>query len=285
MSKSGMLKLLSSSKCHGGQLHKFEHTSSVLGGLPAKFSVFLPPTAEVRNFPVLFFLSGLTCNEDNFITKAGAVPFAARHNIALICPDTSPRGAGAPGEDDAYDFGTGAGFYVNATTPDFQKHYRMYDYINSELFDLVHAEFNTTKATSIFGHSMGGHGALISYLKNPGKYASVSAFSPICNPTQCPWGEKAFSGYLGEDREAWKAYDATELMKAYDGPKGEILIDQGVADNFYPAKQLLPENFETVCKEKGHPLNLRMQEGYDHSYWFIQTFCEDHIIFHSKALG
>jgi len=284
MSKTGALKLLSTSRCYGGQLHKFEHVSSVLGGLPAKFSVFLPPTADTRTFPVLFFLSGLTCNEDNFITKAGAVPFAARHNIALICPDTSPRGAGAPGEDDAYDFGTGAGFYVNATTADFKTHYNMYDYINSELYDLVHSEFNTTSKASIFGHSMGGHGALISYLKNPGKYQSASAFSPICNPTQCPWGEKAFMGYLGEDREAWKAYDATELMKSYNGPKKEILIDQGVADNFYPAKQLLPENFQSVCDEVSHPVKIRMQEGYDHSYWFIQSFVEDHIIFHSKAL-
>jgi len=284
MSTNAALKLLSSARCYGGQLNKYEHVSSVLGGLPAKFSVFLPPTAGTRQFPVLFFLSGLTCNEDNFIQKAGAAQFAARHNIGLICPDTSPRGAGAPGEDDAYDFGTGAGFYVNATTESFKAHYHMYDYINSELYNLVHSEFNTTGKASIFGHSMGGHGALISYLKNPGKYQSVSAFSPICNPTKCPWGEKAFTGYLGEDQETWKAYDATELMKSYAGPKNTILIDQGVADNFYPAGQLLPENFQTVCDEVKHPLDLRMQEGYDHSYWFIQTFVEDHIIFHSKSL-
>jgi len=267
-------------KSFGGVTRKYEHVSAVLGGLKANFCIFLPPDHENKPYPVLIFLSGLTCNEDNFITKAGAQKLAAQQGIAIACPDTSPRGANIPGEDDGWDFGTGAGFYVNATTEGWNKNYKMFDYINKEFVSLLKSQFNTNGNFSITGHSMGGHGSLICFLKNPGLYKSCSAFAPICNPSheECQWGLKNFTGYLGdENKNAWKEYDACELMKLYDGPKVKILIDQGKADGFLPKKQLMPDHFQQVCDEKSYPVEIRMQEGYDHSYFFISTFIDDHI--------
>jgi len=250
-----------------------------------QFSVFLPPQAEHAKVGALYWLSGLTCNDQNFITKAGAQRAAAKHGIALICPDTSPRGVQIEGQDKDWDFGVGAGFYVNATEPKWHEHYNMYDYVTKELPDLVNANLPVDPAkTSIFGHSMGGHGALICALKNPNAYKSVSAFAPISNPMLCPWGKKAFSGYLGADEEAWKSYDATVLVKGYNGPKLEILIDQGTEDNFYKEKQLLPENFQAACEGTLVTPKVRMQEGYDHSYYFIATFIDDHLDWHASFL-
>mmetsp|Transcript_4061 Transcript_4061/g.7843 ORF Transcript_4061/g.7843 Transcript_4061/m.7843 type:complete len:288 (-) Transcript_4061:194-1057(-) len=273
---------LSAARCFGGFVKKFSHDSAVTK-TSMKFSVFLPPQAEHTKVPALYWLSGLTCNEDNFIQKAGACKYAAKEGIALICPDTSPRGTDIEGEHDGWDFGSGAGFYVNATEEKWKDNYNMYDYVTKELISLAEADLPITNVRSVFGHSMGGHGALICYLKNPGLYKSVSAFAPICNPVNCPWGLKAFSGYLGENKEDWKAYDATELV-ASAGVKDAILIDQGADDNFYTGKQLLPENFVAACKQAGTPLTYRLQPGYDHSYWFIQSFVEDHITFHAQAL-
>ncbi|KAJ3000204.1 hypothetical protein HDV02_000117 [Globomyces sp. JEL0801] len=230
--------------------------------------------SKVNSKP-LFFLSGLTCNEDNFIQKSCALKYAQEFGLILICPDTSPRGLNIEGEDDSWDFGSGAGFYVNATIAKFEK-YQMYSYVNEELFSLAKELGIDTSKASIFGHSMGGHGALISALKNPGKYQSVSAFAPICNPVNCAWGKKAFTGYLGTNEELWKAYDATHLAQQYSGSPLDILIDQGSVDSFLEQKQLLPENFVGV---KNQHLNVeyRVQEGYDHSYFFIQTFSKQHI--------
>lgn len=229
----------------------------------------------------------MSCTEDNFIQKAGACKAAAEHGIALICPDTSPRGANIEGEEDGWDFGTGAGFYVNATEDKWSANYNMYDYVTKELPTLIESEFNVIPGKkSVMGHSMGGHGALICALKNPDAYASVSAFAPICNPTKCPWGEKAFTGYLGSV-DAGKEYDATELVLA-SGPFAsydDILIDQGTADSFLPAGQLLPEKFEAACKEKGQNCTVRMQDGYDHSYYLMATFMEEHVAFHAKRLA
>jgi S-formylglutathione hydrolase len=280
------LKQLSSNKCFGGFVQRFQHLSAVLG-CEMKFSVFLPPNASSdRRVPVIYYLSGLTCTDENFITKAGAQRAAAKHGIALICPDTSPRGVPIEGDHDSWDFGVGAGFYVNATEEKWARHYRMYDYVTRELPTLVNQNLPVDPArVSIFGHSMGGHGALICALKNPGLYKTVSAFAPICNPINCPWGQKAFRGYLGENQEAWKEWDATCLVKGYNGPPLDILIDQGTADNFLPQGQLLPEAFEAASRENSHiGLKLRMQEGYDHGYYFIATFIEDHIEHHAALL-
>ena len=235
---------------------------------------------------MLYYLSGLTCTDDNFTTKAGAQRAAAAHGIALVAPDTSPRGAGSPGEDDNWDFGTGAGFYVDATTPGFTEHYNMYSYITAELPELINSQFNVDPARkSICGHSMGGHGSLMAALKNPGMYKSASAFSAICNPMNCPWGTKAFTGYLGEDKEAWKGYDASVLAAAYAGPKLSLLLDQGGADEFLEKKQLLPEVLvEAAAPNAALDVELRMQPGYDHSYYFIATFIEDHINFAATFL-
>lgn len=279
------LNLLSSNKCFGGVLQKFSHTSAVLGGLTAKFNVFLPAASNSRRVPTLMYLSGLTCTEDNVIHKAGGMQFAAAHNLALLCPDTSPRGAGVSGEDDSYDFGTGAGFYVDSTQQPWLDNYRMYSYVTSELLGVAKAELPITDDVSVTGHSMGGHGALICFLKNPGAFKSCSAFSPIVNPTKVPWGEKALAGYLGKDREIWKEYDATELAKSYAGPAAEILIDQGTEDQFLE-NQLKPGNFGEACKENERlTANIRMQDGYDHSYFFIQTFFEDHVKHAANALS
>jgi S-formylglutathione hydrolase len=272
----------SSAKCFGGFIRRYSHFSHVLQ-CTMHFTVFVPPQSANKP-PVLYWLSGLTCTDENFITKAGAQKSAALNNIFLVCPDTSPRGVNIEGETDSWDFGSGAGFYVTATDPKWSKHYNMYDYVVNELPHLINNNFSVDSThNSIFGHSMGGHGALICALKNPGKYKSVSAFAPISNPINCPWGQKAFTGYLGSNKENWKNWDATELVNQYNGPNLDILIDQGTEDKFLGEKQLLPENFQSAASSKHH-LTLRMQEGYDHSYYFISTFIDDHIKHHAAHL-
>ena len=279
---SSSLSEVSRVKCFGGHQAVVRHTSSALG-CPMTFGIFLPSASLRGPCPVLYWLSGLTCTEQNFITKAGAQAHAERHGIILVAPDTSPRGDGVP-DDPAYDLGCGAGFYVNATQEPWSRHYKMYDYITAELPALVEASFPAmTDRRGIFGHSMGGHGALIAALKNPGRYRSVSAFSPIGAPSASPWGEKAFRAYLGEDREAWRAYDAASLV-ASATERLPILVDQGDADQFLE-NQLKPELFKQACEAAGHPLTLRMQPGYDHSYYFIATFVGDHIDHHAAALS
>lgn len=235
---------------------------------------------------MLYYLSGLTCTDENFTTKAGAQRVAAQHGLAIVAPDTSPRGAGVEGEDESYDFGTGAGFYVDATTPKFAHNYNMYSYVTKELPEVIDSNFAVDGSRkAVFGHSMGGHGALICALKNPGMYKSCSAFSAICHPSNCPWGQKAFNGYLGSDKEAWKAYDATELIGKYAGAPLPILCDQGSADDFLAQGQLLPDDLAAAAKGNSSvELSMRSQEGYDHSYYFISTFVEDHIGFHAKHL-
>jgi len=282
-----MLELLSSHACHGGEQRIYRHDSQTVG-LPMRFSVYLPPQAlqANANVPALFYLAGLTCTEETFPVKAGAQRFAAQHGIALIAPDTSPRGAGVPGESAAWDFGVGAGFYVDATQQPWAKHYRMYSYVRDELRETVLANLPVDGARlGIFGHSMGGHGALMLALRNPEIYRSVSAFAPIAAPSQCPWGVKAFSGYLGEDREGWRKYDSSELVaQASRKFKEGILVDQGLADQFL-AEQLNPDVFEAACKAAGQPLTLRRHAGYDHGYYFISTFIEDHVAHHARVLN
>jgi len=278
--------LISSAKCFGGYQKVFEHASEVLK-CNMKFGVFVPSKAEGGKVPVLYWLSGLTCTEQNFISKAGAQRCAEECGIMIVAPDTSPRGCGVDGEDESWDFGTGAGFYVDATEDKWKTNYNMFSYITKELPSLISAHFPVTDKQSIFGHSMGGHGALVCALKNPGMYLSVSAFAPICNPINCPWGQKAFSGYLGSaNRDDWKNWDATELVGSYPGPPMPyILIDQGKDDSFLTKGQLLPENFVEACRKVGMAVVLRMQEGYDHSYYFMSSFIEDHIKHHAKALN
>jgi S-formylglutathione hydrolase len=280
-----MPDILSEHACFGGVQRFYKYDSDAIG-LPMRFSVYLPPGAEGKRLPVLFYLAGLTCTEETFAIKAGAQRVAAQEGLILVAPDTSPRGAGAPGEADSWDFGLGAGFYVDATEAPWSRHYRMYSHI-LELRDLILAELPADPArVGIFGHSMGGHGALMLALRNPELFQSVSAFAPIAAPTRCPWGEKAFSGYLGADRAAWRAYDASELM-AHAGappfPKG-ILIDQGLGDKFL-AEQLYPDVFEDACRAVGQPLELRRHAAYDHGYYFIASFIEDHLRFHRRNLG
>ncbi len=280
-----MMETLSQHRCFGGTQGFYRHASATIG-LPMRFSVYQPPQAQHGPVPVLFYLAGLTCTEETFMIKAGAQRFAARHGIMLVAPDTSPRGAGIDGETDSWDFGVGASFYVDATEAPWSGHYRMYSYVAHELRELVLAQFPArADRVGIFGHSMGGHGALTIALKNPELYRSVSAFAPIAAPMQCPWGEKAFSGYLGADRDSWRAYDASELMRGLKAPFPHgILIDQGTDDQFLE-KQLLPERFEAACAAAGQPLTLRRQPGYDHGYYFISTFIEDHLDFHQRILG
>ena len=273
---------LSEQRCFGGVQGIYSHASRETG-TPMRFSVFAPPAAGEGTVPVLWYLSGLTCTEENFTVKAGAQRYAAEHGIMLVAPDPSPRGAGIDGEADDYDFGTGAGFYVDATEPPWDGNYRMYSYVTRELPELVFSRFPGDRdRQGITGHSMGGHGALTIGLRNPDTYGSISAFSPICAPMQCPWGRKALGGYLGEDRDAWKVHDATELIRA--GALGrEILVDQGDADDFL-GEQLKPELLIAVCGEMGQPVNFRMQPGYDHSYHFVATFIGDHVRFHAERL-
>lgn len=266
--------------CSGGWQDVYEHASSTLG-CTMRFAVYLPPQAEAQKLPVLYWLSGLTCTEQNFITKAGAQRYAAEHGIILVAADTSPRGDGVA-DAEGYDLGKGAGFYVDATQAPWAAHYRMYDYIVHELPALIEAEFPATGARAISGHSMGGHGALTIALKNPGRYRSVSAFSPIVAPTQVPWGEKAFAAYLGPDRAAWRAHDAVELI-AQATERLPLLVDQGDADEFLRT-QLKPELLQAAAAAAGHPLILRMQPGYDHSYYFIASFIGDHLAHHAEAL-
>jgi S-formylglutathione hydrolase len=265
----------------GGTQEVWQHTSTTLSG-DARVGVYLPPQATAGPCPVVYFLSGLTCTEQNVITKAGAQRYAAELGLILVTPDTSPRGPGVP-DDEAYDLGQGAGFYVNATQEPWKKHFRMFDYVTLELPALVDAHFPTAPRRAIMGHSMGGHGALIAALKNPGMYASVSAFAPIVAPTQVPWGHKAFGAYLGPDREAWRAWDTCELVQNAT-EQLPMLVDQGTADSFLDA-QLQPERLQAACDRAGYPLTLRMQPGYDHSYYFIATFIGEHLAFHAKHLA
>ncbi|YAF94639.1 MAG: S-formylglutathione hydrolase [Nodularia sp. CChRGM 3473] len=274
------LHLISEYKSFGGKVSFYSHASSTCN-LEMHFSVYQPPQATQRPVPVLYFLSGLTCTEENFMVKAGAQRYASEYGLMLVVPDTSPRSTGIPGEDDDWDFGTGAGFYVDATEEPWCRHYQMYSYIVQELPALIAANFPVqAEKQGIFGHSMGGHGALVCAMRNPQLYKSVSAFAPITAPMQCPWGQKAFSRYLGSNQEIWCNYDASELVKQV-GYHSPILIDQGTADKFLAA-QLLPEVFEQACTSVNQPLNLRYQTGYDHSYYFIASFIEDHIRHHAN---
>ncbi|MGF2735740.1 S-formylglutathione hydrolase [Marinobacter sp. DUT-1] len=279
------MELLSSNVCFGGEHRRYRHTSASLE-CSMEFAVFLPPSAvgsSPKPAPVLYWLSGLTCTDQNFMQKAGAQKLAAKLGLAIVCPDTSPRGLNLPGEDDSYDFGTGAGFYINATQQPWAPHYRMYDYVVKELPQLVENELPVTDLRSVSGHSMGGHGALICALKNPGRYQSVSAFAPIANPTECPWGQKAFSGYLGDDHSSWEQWDATLLIPTAR-ERLPLLVDQGTADEFLET-QLNPEALADICEKFHHHINLRMHRGYDHSYFFIASFIDDHLNHHAKALG
>jgi S-formylglutathione hydrolase len=277
------LETLSEQKCHGGVQGFYRHQSSTTG-TSMRFAVYLPPEADSSKIPVLYYLSGLTCTEETAAIKSGAQAHASRHGLMLVMPDTSPRGAGIEGEDDDWDFGTGAGFYLDATEAPWAKNYRMYSYVTEELRTLINTNFPARPgATGVFGHSMGGHGALTIALKNPVVYRSVSAFAPICAPMEVPWGRKAFSGYLGDDQSAWAFHDACELVRR--GPYPEcILIDQGNEDQFL-AQQLRPELFQQACESVGQALQLRMQDGYDHSYYFIQTFVGDHLAHHAAVLS
>ncbi len=279
-----MLELISEHACFGGLQRFYQHHSSAIG-LPMRFSVFLPRAATGVRLPTMFYLAGLTCNEETFMAKAGAQRYAAQEGMILVAPDTSPRGAGVDGESADWDFGAGAGFYVDATTAPWSRHYRMYSYL-LELRDLVIAALPVDAArTGIFGHSMGGHGALVLALRNPALFRSVSAFAPIAAPSLCPWGEKAFTGYLGADHAAWQRYDASELMRTMRAPfPNGILIDQGLGDKFL-ATQLRPEVFEAACAHAGQRLELRRHAGYDHGYYFISTFMHDHLRFHRENLG
>ena len=274
------MKRIETHASFGGRQEVWTHRSSALD-CDMRFGIYLPPQAQHANCPVLYWLSGLTCNEQNFITKAGAQRHAADHGVILVAPDTSPRGD-AVADGDGYDLGLGAGFYLNATQPPWAAHYRMHDYVVDELPALVDECFATTKARSISGHSMGGHGALVIALRNPGRYRSVSAFAPIVAPARVPWGEKAFAAYLGDDRETWRQWDATALIAAA-GERLPLLVDQGDADEFL-ATQLRPELLRAACDAAGHPLKLRMQPGYDHSYYFISSFIGEHIAHHAAAL-
>lgn len=274
---------LSSNKSFGGWNNQYSHYSEVLD-CQMRFAIYLPPQAATgAAVPVLYWLSGLTCTDENFMHKAGAQRVAAELGIALVAPDTSPRGEAVPDDPAAaYDFGLGAGFYVNATQAPWSKHYQMYDYVVRELPALVESTFPVSDRRAISGHSMGGHGALIAALKNAERYVSVSAFSPISNPVNCPWGQKALGNYLGDDRQSWAQYDASELMKL---AKTQLpaLVDQGGADEFL-VEQLKPETLEAAARASGYPLELRVQEGYDHSYFFIASFIEDHLRFHAANL-
>lgn len=281
------MELISEHGCFGGLQRFYRHASAEIG-LPMRFALYLPPQAVAgRRLPLLIYLAGLTCTEETFTMKAGAQRVAAALGIALLMPDTSPRGAGVPGEADAWDFGVGAGFYLDATEPPWNEHWRMESWLMRELLPQVVDVFDfDPQRLGTFGHSMGGHGALTLALRHPGRFASVSAFAPIAAPMRCPWGRKAFSGYLGADESRWREYDASELMaaqKVAPYPRG-ILVDQGLADKFL-AEQLCPEMFEAACRSVGQPLTLRRHAGYDHGYYFIASFVEDHLRFHHGALG
>lgn len=274
-----MPKLLKTHKTFEGLTQFWEHDSQQTQ-TKMKFSTFLPP-AEVKG--CLLWLSGLTCTDENFITKAGAQKYLAQHGLMVLCPDTSPRGLNLPQEHESWDFGSGASFYLDATTPGYKDHYRMKSYITEELHQLIQSQFNIPEdRISIMGHSMGGHGALVLGLQEPQKFRSISAFSPIVNPVECPWGQKAFRGYLGDQPQDWKAFDATELIKQGAHHPYPLFIDQGTKDEFLE-KQLLTENLVTAAKGTPQKIQVRYQEGYDHSYYFIASYIEDHIKFHAQA--
>ncbi|MCL1047678.1 S-formylglutathione hydrolase [Shewanella electrodiphila] len=276
------LENVSSNKMFGGWLKQYRHHSDTLN-CHMRFAIYLPPQAASQKVPVLYWLSGLTCTDENVMQKSGIQRVAAELGIAIVAPDTSPRGENvADDESAAYDFGLGAGFYLNATQAPFNTHYQMYDYVVKELPTLIEQHFPVSNMRSISGHSMGGHGAISIGLKNPEQYQSISAFSPICNPINCPWGQKAFNGYLGSDQTTWAEYDSSELMKN-STVKLPMLVDQGTEDNFL-TEQLKPETLVDAAKTQQSPLTLRMQEGYDHSYFFISSFIEDHLRFHAKYL-
>ena len=279
-----MMEKLSSNKIFGGWQNQYQHRSEVLN-CDMQFSVYMPPQAESEKVPVLYWLSGLTCTDQNFVTKAGAQQCAAKHGVAIVCPDTSPRGESVPDDSDGdWDFGLGAGFYVDATQAAWSEHYRMYSYIAKELPEVVSTNFDVDGSrTSISGHSMGGHGALTIALKHPDKFKSVSAFSPIVSPTNCPWGEKALSNYIGENQDDWKQYDSCELVSIADR-RLPILIDQGDADNFLE-DQLKTELLEQAAEKAGYPMQIRYQPGYDHSYFFIASFIGEHLEFHARHLN
>lgn len=278
---SDSLTLLSSTKSFGGWIKRVKHHSTSLQ-CEMIFAIYLPPQAETEKVPLLWWLSGLTCTDENFMQKAGAQRLAAELGIAIVCPDTSPRGLELPGEHDSYDFGSGAGFYLNATQAPWDQHYRMYDYLTLELPQLVSANFPVNGRESISGHSMGGHGALVLALRQPERYASVSAFAPIANPSNCPWGEKAFKGYLGEDRSQWLQYDSCALIAAGSSTQ-ELFVDQGAADDFLAA-QLGADALQAACATAGQRLIYRLHEGYDHGYFFIASFIDDHLRYHAKHL-
>ncbi len=274
---------VSQNKSFGGVQATYTHDSAV-ARCAMRFGVFLPPQAQAGRVPVLYWLSGLTCTEENFIVKAGAQRVAAELGVAIVVPDTSPRGLNLPGEAASYDFGLGAGFYVDATQDPWARNYRMYSYVSDELPKVVAANFPIDPSRAgLFGHSMGGHGALTIALKNPAAYKSVSAFAPICSPIRCPWGEKALTGYLGTDRARWRAYDTTALVEDLGWKGPPLLIDQGTKDPFLD-EQLKPGLLKQVCAQRNVQLDLRMREGYDHSYFFIATFIEDHLRFHARLL-
>lgn len=277
------LQILSEQQCFGGVQGFYEHESKETG-TTMRLAVYRPPAAAKGPVPALYYLAGLTCTEETATIKAGAQAHAARHGLMLVMPDTSPRGAGIEGEDDDWDFGSAAGFYLDATNAPWSANYRMYSYVTGELRELVQANFPASDSRAgVFGHSMGGHGALTIGLKNPDVYQSISAFAPICAPMQCPWGHKAFGNYLGDDQEQWRQYDACELIGA--GATGQkLLVDQGKTDGFLE-EQLKPELLQAACDAAGQPLELRLHDAYDHSYYFIQTFMGDHIEHHAAVLN
>jgi len=284
---SAPFETISRHRCFGGTVGFYKHQSTV-NACTMKFSVFTPPQADRGKVPVLYYLAGLTCTEETFMTKAGAQRRASELGLMLVAPDTSPRGVPLPGDSESYDFGVGAGFYVDATQQPWSKHYKMYSYVTQELPAIIDAHFPGDPARQgIFGHSMGGHGALTIGLKNPNnRYRSISAFAPIAAPKEVPWGIKAFTNYLGGDRDSWSRYDATELVKSLSGAEKRpaILIDQGLADQFLET-QLHPHVFEEACRDVGQTLTLRRQPGYDHGYYFIQSFVDDHLRHHARTLG
>ncbi len=280
---SNSLNLKAEYLCFDGTVAYYSHQSATCN-CEMNFAVYLPPQAKSQSVPILYYLSGLTCTEENFITKAGALQHAAELGIMLVAPDTSPRNTGIPGEDDTWDLGSGAGFYVDATESPWRQHYQMYSYVTRELPSLICANFAVkSEKQSIFGHSMGGHGALICALKNPQQYLSVSAFAPIAAPMNCPWGDKLFTAYLGLQRQKWAEYDASQLVLQTQ-LNSTILLDQGTVDQFYQQKQLLPENFQAACQKAQQDLNLRWHQGYDHSYFMVSSFIKDHMQHHAAYL-
>ncbi len=277
------LELFSKDKSFGGWVEMYRHPSSACQA-PMNFTIYRPPQAEKGPVPILYYLSGLTCTHENFILKAGAQQFAAEHGLLLVAPDTSPRNTGIPGEDDDFKLGSGAGFYVNAITEKWAKHYQMYDYVTQELPAVIEAHFPVQpERVGLFGHSMGGHGALVVALRNPKRFRSLSVLSPICVPTESPFAIEAFQEYLGEDRELWLQYDANHLMQKNTELDLPLLVDQG-EDDEYLKEYLLVKAFKATCEAKGYPLQLRMHPGYGHNYFFVASMMQDHLAHHAKAL-